>query len=161
MSSQRNWSKAENNRDGLGMQLCPRCCLSCLTGQPLSTPWVETLTDLKVSGFFAPQYLVQIPETIQGNILCLPVPRRILLSPGILRALNPIFVAVANYSQKSLNHKEKVFLRCLSLQHFKPVWEVWTVPVSQCLSQHWICPFVTKWCCRLNFLCSRLIFLTK
>lgn len=28
----------------------------------------ETLTDLKGSGFTPPQYLMQIPETIQGNI---------------------------------------------------------------------------------------------
>lgn len=68
MSSLRNWSKAGNSQDGSDMQLCPRCCLNCLTSQPLCSAWGGNLNRPWSQWVFFPSIFNANLETIQGNI---------------------------------------------------------------------------------------------
>lgn len=126
MSSLRNWSKAGNSPNSSGTQLCPRCCL---TSQPLCSAWGGSLDSPWSQWVFFPSIFNANPRNNPRKYSSAsPCHVRVRHhSPGILWALNPILVAVLNYSQKCLNQKEKMFPMCCSLQHFPLVkWEKWS-----------------------------------
>lgn len=108
---------------------------------------VETLTDLEGRGIFPPGYLIL--ERIQGEYSSAsPCHLRFRHpSPGILWALNPIFVAVFNYYSKGLESRgESVSVVFFSSDFLLVIkWcQVWIISVSKHLSQPWICPYFNK-----------------
>lgn len=111
---------------------------------------VETLTDLEVRGIFFPsKFNANSRNNPRGIFLCLPLPCGIQTStPGILWALNPIFVAVFNYYPKVLESRGE----SVSAVFFSS-----TFPIGQQMGPSlnnlnvltlipWICPFITKLC---------------